>query len=92
VTESATSRLDAVLRVLASLAGTLPPAVLSAVCLARFLPFAEETRFIIGFTLAIPLWVVATCVVFLARSGMRAWILCASVSAVVATLAYGVSH
>ena len=85
-------RLDATLRVLASLAGTLPAAILAAVCLARFVPLDEPTRFTFGFLLAIPLWVTASCVVFLARSGARAWGLCLAVSASLAALVVGVPH
>jgi hypothetical protein len=84
------SRADATLRVLASLAGTLPVAVLAAVGLARFLPLAGEARFTIGFTLAIPLWVTGMCLVFLARSGARAWAFCLVASVLLGTLAYGV--
>jgi hypothetical protein len=52
---------DAALRIAAALVGTLPAAVLAAVCLARFLPLGEATRFTLGFMLAIPLWVAAIC-------------------------------
>jgi len=83
-------RVDATLRVLASLAGTLPVAVLAAVGLARFLPLAEAGRFTIGFTLAIPFWVTATCFVFLARSGARAWTICVGASVLLGALVYGV--
>ena len=83
-------RLDATLRVLAAVAGTLPAAVLAAVCLARFLPLDEPTRFTLGFLLAIPLWVTASCVVFLARSGARAWGLCLAVSVCLAAIVVGV--
>ena len=82
-------RLDATLRVLAALLGTMPVAVLAAVCLARFLPFAEATRFTLGFTLAFPLWLACMCVAFLARSGARAWGWCLGVSAALAVLASG---
>jgi hypothetical protein len=83
-------RADAALRIAAALAGTLPAAVLAAVCLARFLPLDEATRFTLGFMLAIPLWVTAICFVFLARSGARAWGLCLAASAALAALAVGV--
>jgi hypothetical protein len=85
-----TQRLDATLRVLASLAGTLPVSFLAALCLARFLPLAEDVRFTIGYTLAIPLWATAIHFVFLARSGARAWAVCLGASAVLGALAYGV--
>lgn len=83
-------RVDAVHRVLAALVGTLPVAVLASACVARFLPLAEAARFILGFTLAIPLWVTAMCFVFLARSGARAWGFCLGASVLLGALAYGV--
>jgi hypothetical protein len=86
---SGRSGVDAVLRVLASLAGTLPPAVLAAICLARLLPLHEATRFTLGFMLAIPLWVTAICVLSLARSAARAWAVCVAVAATLAALAVG---
>ncbi|WP_437832152.1 hypothetical protein [Sorangium sp. So ce1153] len=86
------ARLDALLRVLAALLGTLPLAFLASVCLSRFAPLAEGARSILGWSLAVPLWVAAMCVVFLARSGARAWGGCAALSAVLFALAYGVPH
>jgi hypothetical protein len=83
------SRVDALLLLLASLAGTLPPAVLAAICLARLLPLHEDTRFTLGFMLAIPLWVTAICVVCLARTATRAWAVCLAASAALAALAVG---
>lgn len=83
-------RLDAWLRILAALAGTLPLALLASAALARFLPLSEDTRFAIGFTLAIPLWITAMCFTFLARSGARAWGLCIAAGALFAALAYGI--
>jgi hypothetical protein len=82
--------VDAVLRIVAALAGTLPLAVFASVCLARFLPFAESARFTLGFMLAIPLWITSMCFVFLARSGARALGVCLGVSAALAALALGV--
>jgi hypothetical protein len=84
------SRADAWLRVLAALAGTLPVALLASACLARFLPLSEDTRFAIGFTAVIPLWVTAMCFTFLARSGTRAWGACIGSSLLFAALVYGV--
>jgi biotin transporter BioY len=86
------SRANAVLRVLASLAGTLPVALFGAVCLSRFLPIGEEARFVAGFTLAIPLWVTAMCVTFLARSGARAWLWCTGLALVLGGLALASPH
>ncbi|WP_437589110.1 hypothetical protein [Sorangium sp. So ce1000] len=84
------ARLDAVLRVLAALVGTLPLAVAGSSCLARFAPLAEATRSILGFVLVVPLWLAAMCVAFLARSAARAWGVCAALGAVLLALAYGV--
>lgn len=86
------TRIDGTLRVVAALAGTLPPALLLAVCLARFLPWTQESRFALGYTLAIPLWVAAACGAFLAKSGARAWSFCVVTSLLFAALAYGVPH
>jgi hypothetical protein len=83
-------RLDSVLRVLASIAGTLPVAVLAALCFARFLPGSESLRLTLSFTLAPLVWIGATCLVFLARSATRAWLPCLALSALFAALAYGV--
>lgn len=88
--EGAVSRADAAFRIAASLVGTLPAAVLGAMCLARFLPMGEEARFTIGFTLAIPVWVTAMCLTFLARDGKRAWIWCVGLTLVLGGLALGV--
>ncbi|WP_441290379.1 hypothetical protein ACSRUE_07305 [Sorangium sp. KYC3313] len=82
------ARLDAALRVLAALVGTLPLAVLASVCLARFAPLAESTRSALGFSLVVPLWLAAMCFAFLARSAARAWGVCAALGAVLLALAY----
>ncbi|WP_437675082.1 hypothetical protein [Sorangium sp. So ce131] len=84
------ARLNAALRVLAALVGTLPIAVLGGACLSRFAPLAEEARFILGYALAVPLWVGAMCLAFLARSAARAWAVCAAISALLGALAYAV--
>ena len=44
----------------------------------------------LGFTLAIPLWLTAMCLAFVARSGTRAWAVCLATAALFATLVYGV--
>jgi len=88
----AASRLDASLRVLAAIAGTLPVAALASTALARFLPLPEDVRASIGFVVAVPLWIAAMCVAFLARSGKRAWLGCAGATALLAALVYGVPH
>jgi biotin transporter BioY len=85
-------RADGTLRVIAALAGTLPAAVLGAVCLARFLPTDEETRFAVGFTLAIPLWVAGICLASLSLAGWRAWLWCGGLALALGGLALGVSR
>jgi hypothetical protein len=82
--------LDAPLRLLAALLGTLPVAVLAGACLARFVSLPEDARFILGFTLVIPLWVTAMCFAFLSRSAVRVWVVCAVLGAMLGALAYGV--
>jgi hypothetical protein len=83
-------RLDAWLRVLSALAGTLPVAVLTSVCLARFLPLSEDARFAWGYTALIPLWITAMCIAFLSRSGALALAVCVGVSGLLSILVYGV--
>jgi hypothetical protein len=61
-------RLADGLRDLASIVGTLPVAVLMCVALARLLPFDEPTRLAVAFTLAIPIWVAAMILTFVART------------------------
>ena len=83
-----TGNVDATLRVLAAVLGTLPVALVASVCLARFLPLAEATRFAIGISLSVPLWVAAMCFVFLARSGWRALGACLTAALLFSLFAY----
>lgn len=71
--------------------GTLPVALLAAVCLARFLPFQEATRFVVGFTLAIPLWVALMTAMFLSRSAWRAALLCGGLAVALWWLGYSLA-
>ena len=64
--------------------------LLASICLARFLPLDAEARFAIGFTLAIPIWIAAMCLGFLARDGVRAWLWCAGLGLLLGGLAYGI--
>ena len=73
-------RLDVALRIVAAVVGTVPFALGSSVLLARFLAADEETRFAVGFTLVIPLWVGAMCVAFLSHSGKRACLVCGALA------------
>jgi hypothetical protein len=82
--------LTATLRALAALVGTLPLAVLSSVCLARFAPFAEGTRFLLGASLVAPLWILTMCLAFLTRAPWRFWGVCGVLCAVQGALAYAV--
>ncbi|MGC4088050.1 MAG: hypothetical protein QM756_09155 [Polyangiaceae bacterium] len=86
------TRAGAWLRVIVALLGTLPLALLTSAGLARFLPLSRDARFAVGFVAAIPLWVTAMCLAFLARSGARASVLCVVVSMMMAALVYGVPH
>lgn len=79
---------EVTLHTLAAVLGTLPPAVLVSACLARFLPLTEASRFAMGFTLAIPLWVTAMCVTFLARRILRAWLWCGALGLVFGVFLY----
>lgn len=83
-------RIDAAARVAAALVGSLPPAMFASVCLARFLPCAEDVRVAVGFAAPLPLWVATMCAAFVARTGARAWALCAALSVAFGALALGV--
>jgi hypothetical protein len=74
---------------LGALFGTLPLAVLAGIGLARLLPLEEPLRVTLGFTLVIPLWVLAMTVAFLGRSAARAWALCIAASVVLGAAAFG---
>jgi hypothetical protein len=78
--ERAPPDFDAVLRTTVALVGTLPCAVLSGICIARWLPIAEDVRFALGFTIVIPLWIAAICIAALAKSGVRALLVCAALT------------
>jgi len=75
--------------IVAALLGTLPPAVLGAAGLARVLPFGLGTRFVVGYTLALPLWLTATCLAMLARDARRAWLWCGAATLLAACACYG---
>jgi hypothetical protein len=80
------ARLGAWPRILAAVVGTLPAALLTSACLARFLPLSEDARFAIGFALAIPIWIALMSAGFLARRGALAWAVLVGMSAVLAVL------
>jgi len=88
VVEVRRRRLAIALRVLAAVAGTLPVAILGALCAARFLPVPEELRFVLGSTLLIPSWVAAMCVAFLSQDAARAWIWCASLALILGVVVF----
>jgi hypothetical protein len=69
------SKLDhSLLRTLAALIGTLPVALAIGIALAWALPLSVPARYVVG-SFGVPLvWVVASCRVFLAASGRRAWL------------------
>jgi hypothetical protein len=72
-------RWDRWLRVGAALFGTLPAVLLGASAVARTLPMTSDMRFALAFILIIPAWVGAMCAAFLARSGVRALLVCGAV-------------
>jgi hypothetical protein len=80
--------MEAALRALAATLGTLPVALLAALALARRLPLSEDARFACGFGLAVPLWVAAIHLGFLARSARTAWLACGVASLVLAAVAF----
>ena len=84
------SRLDTACLILATTLGSLPIALLGSAALARFLPVSPDARFAIGFGLAIPSWVSVMCITVLARSGLRALLASAAISAALAGVVFGV--
>jgi hypothetical protein len=79
-------------KVLAALVGTLAPSILAAAALGRFAPASEPARFALGYALALPIWIAAMCLVALAPTGRRAWLLCALATAVAGALALAIPH
>jgi hypothetical protein len=79
-------------RVIAALLGTLPVALFAAAALARFLPAPEPVRFAIGYSAMLPLWLAAMCWIAVARSGRRAWLLCAAATVLTAALVLAIPH
>ena len=84
------ARRELALRISAATLGTAAVSLLASICLARFLPLDTEARFAIGFTLAIPIWIAAMGLGFLARDGVRAWLWCAGLGLLLGGLAYGI--
>ena len=80
---------DGWLHTSAALGGTLPVALCASICMARYLPLELSARFAVGFLSVIPLWVAAMCVVWLARTGARAWQWCAAATLVLGAVAFG---
>lgn len=81
-------RVESWLRVSAALLGTFLVALPATICLARFLPVAQDTRLAVAFGVAIPGWVALMCVAFAAKSGYRVWGACLALAAVFAAPAY----
>ena len=73
-------------RTLAATVGALPVAVALGIVLARELPISTSARFAVGLYGVAPLWVTLACIVFLARSGARAWAALAIAFAVLVVL------
>jgi len=76
-------------QIVAALLGTVPPALLGAAGLARVLPCALGTRFVVGYMLALPLWLTAICLATLARDARRAWLWCGAATLLAACACYG---
>ncbi|WP_373048396.1 hypothetical protein [Vulgatibacter sp.] len=74
-------------RTTAALLGSLPAALATSVAMVQLLPFGLELRFMLGFFAFFVLWPAAICVLFLARSGLRAWGLAILLTAAAAGLA-----
>jgi hypothetical protein len=83
-------------RTLAALVGTIPVALGCGIALTWSLPLGLTERLTVGLFSVFPLWVAFACLVFLARSGRRAWIglagalvLCAAIALVASLLRTG---
>ena len=63
--------------------------VVRAFCCVRPVWF-RPSAIAVGFTLAIPIWLVAMCFGFLARTGGRAWIWCGALTLLFGGLAFGI--
>lgn len=63
-------------RALAALLGAPVLALALGAWLSAFLPLREQASFAIGWQLVVPLWVVLTCTLPLARSARAAWAYC----------------
>jgi len=74
-------------RTTAALLGSLPVALSASIALARLLPFDVDLRFTLGFFSFFALWPAAICCLFLARSGLRAWVWALGCTAAAAALA-----
>ena len=74
-------------RTSAALLGSLPLSLAFSVLLARGLPLAADLRFAIGFFAFFAIWPAAICLLFLMRSGVRAWAVVAGSTAALALLA-----
>jgi hypothetical protein len=75
---------DAALRVSAALVGTLPPSVLLTCVAAAHLPISRGAALATGILAAIPLWIAAMCLAFIARHGWLVWIVCVAATAALA--------
>jgi len=79
---------DTLARVGAASVGSLPPAVLGGLLLARLLPVAEATATTTGVLLVVPGWVAMAVGVLLFRSAGRAWAVCVVTSVLLALAAW----
>jgi hypothetical protein len=84
------ARAATVAHALASTVGTLPAAFFGSAALMRWLPGAPPARFATAILLAIPLWVIALCSGFVARSTQRACFWCAAAGGGLAALVHWV--
>jgi hypothetical protein len=75
-------RLDAIARVAAAIAGTLPPSLLATNALALYLPASPSIRFAIAYFAFVPLWITAMTCTFLVRRGWLACAICAAATVV----------
>ncbi|MFW5968274.1 MAG: hypothetical protein ACOCV2_12185 [Persicimonas sp.] len=86
--DSLTERAEPWLRVSAAILGTFLVALPTSVCMARFLPVAEDLRIALAIGLAIPAWVVMMCFAFAAKSGYHVWAVCLASAAVLGGAAF----
>lgn len=75
---SSESPRNVFLKLSAALLGAAPVALYASMAAARLLPVDDQVRAVCALFLPLPLYVTLACLAARARSGARAWLLCAA--------------